>query len=197
MENNRHENPRVTRTRKSVQEAFKILVMQGKSEDINVKKIAEMAGIHRKTFYLHYTCIEALYEDMIQTIVSEYGKEVEKLSVPYDYYDLTKVMFHFYSGEPFREKLITDVKYQDFISKIVATNLSHNRSFYNPFETFSADEQMLINIFLAGASMDVLRQWINSGKKVPVDRVIQLTGELLEKGVSALREKSGVGISPT
>lgn len=45
--------------------------------------------------------------------------------------------------------------------------------------------------------MDVLRQWINSGKKVPVDRVIQLTGELLEKGVSALREKSGVGISPT
>ena len=50
MENNRHENPRVTRTRKSVQEAFKILVMQGKSEDINVKKIAEMAGIHRKTF---------------------------------------------------------------------------------------------------------------------------------------------------
>lgn len=190
MENNRQENPRAARTRKSIQDAFKILVTQGKPEDINVKKIAGMAGIHRKTFYLHYTCIEALYEDMIQTLVSEYGKEVEKLSVPYDYYDLTRVMFHFYSGDPFREKLITDVKYQDFISKIVTNNLSHNRSSFNPFENFSADEQMLINIFLAGASMDVLRQWINSGKKVPVDKAIQLTGELLEKGAAALRKNN-------
>ena len=65
-------------------------------------------------------------------------------------------------------------------------NLTHNRSFYNPFAHFSADEQMLINIFLASASMDVLQHWIVSNRKVPVERAIQLTGELLEKGVSSL-----------
>lgn len=189
MEYNRQENPRVVRTRKAIQEAFKELVLRGKTEDINVKKIAELAGIHRKTFYLHYTCIEALYEDMIQTIVEEYGKEVEKLSVPYNYYDLTKIMFDFYAGDPFRKRMITDTRYQDFLSKIMLNNLKNNRNSYNPFASFSEDEQMLINIFLAESSMSVLRQWISSGGKLPAERAIQLTGDLLEKGVDALRNK--------
>lgn len=189
MEYNRQENPRVIRTRKAIQEAFKELVLRGKTEDINVKKIAELAGIHRKTFYLHYTCIEALYEDMIQTIVEEYGREIEKLSVPYNYYDLTKIMFDFYAGEPFRRKMITDVRYQDFLSKVMLNNLVRNRKSYNPFAHFSTDEQMLINTFLAESSISVLRQWVNSGGKIPAERAIQLTGDLLEKGVDTLRNK--------
>lgn len=187
METMQKENPRAARTRRSIQEAFKTLLMNGKPEDINVKKIAELAGIHRKTFYLHYTCIEALYEDMIQSVVSDYGKEVEKLGIPYDYYDLTRVMFEFYTADPFREKLITDPKYQDFSLKIMARNLQHNRRDYNPFGRYSADEQTIINNFLAGASTDVFRIWIDSGRKLPMDTVIKLTGRLLESGASSLR----------
>lgn len=187
MENTPKENPRVTRTRKSIQDAFKILLIKGKQEELNVKKITELAGIHRKTFYLHYTCIEALYEDMIQNVVVDYGKEVEKLPIPYDYYDLTRVMFAFYTADPFREKLITDPKYQDFALKIMAKNLQNNRKSYNPFSAYSADEQLLINNFLAGASTDVFRVWISGGKKVSMENVIKLTGQLLEKGASSLR----------
>lgn len=188
MENRLKENPRVARTRKAIQDAFKTLLMNGKQEEINVKKIAELAGIHRKTFYLHYTCVEALYEDMIQGVVSDYGKEVEKLRIPYDYYDLTRVMFEFYTADPFREKLITDPRYQDFSLKIMTRNLQHNRRDYNPFGRYSADEQTLINNFLAGASTDVFRVWTHSGKKVPMTDVIRLTGQLLESGASSLRE---------
>ena len=187
MENTLKENPRAARTRRSIQDAFKTLLVNGKQEDINVSKIAETAGIHRKTFYLHYTCIEALYEDMIQNVISDYANEVEKLTIPYDYYDLTRVMFEFYTADPFREKLITDPKYQDFSLKIMARNLQHNRKSYNPFDRYSADEQMIINNFLAGASTDIFRVWISSGKKVPMDDVIQLTGRLLESGASSLR----------
>ena len=49
------------------------------------------------------------------------------------------------------------------------------------------DQQMIINNFLAGASTDIFRVWISSGKKVPMDDVIQLTGRLLESGASSLR----------
>ena len=186
-ENPAYENPRVARTRRSIQDAFKTLLMDEKQEDINVKKVAETAGIHRKTFYLHYSCIEALYEDMIQNIVSDYAKEVEKLSIPYDYFDLTRVMFEFYTADPFREKMITDPKYQDFSLKIMTMNLQHNRKDYNPFGKYSDDEQMIINNFLAGASTDIFRVWISSGKKVPMDDMIRLTGQLLENGAASLR----------
>lgn len=187
LKNAPKENPRAARTQKSIRDAFKTLLINGKQEDINIKKIAEMAGIHRKTFYLHYTCIEALYEDMIQNVISDYGKEVEKLSIPYDYYDLTRIMFEFYTADPFREKLVTDPRYQDFSLKIMARNLLHNRKGYNPFERYSADEQMMINNFLAGASTDIFRFWVSSGKKMPMDEVTELTGRLLEGGASSLR----------
>ena len=35
------------------------------------------------------------------------------------------------------------------------------------FEKYTEDEQMLINMFLASASTDIFRQWVNSNKKIP------------------------------
>ena len=57
---------------------------------------------------------------------------------------------------------------------------------------YTEEEQELINIFLAGASTDVYRQWVAGGKKVPMDKVIQIIGNLLENGVSSMREKNEV-----
>ena len=69
MEYRHEENPRVIKTRESIRKAFRELILADKPEDINVKHLTDMAGIHRKTFYLHYTCIEALYDDMIEEVV--------------------------------------------------------------------------------------------------------------------------------
>ena len=134
-----------------------------------------------------YERLEFLGDAVIELIVSDYGKEVEKLNIPYDYYDLTKVMFEFYTEDPFREKMITDARYQDFATKIMLINLMHNRNGYNPFKKYTKDEQELINIFLASASTDMFRQWVSSNKKVPMETVIKLTGRLLENGVSSMR----------
>ena len=192
MESDRIENPRVVRTHGAIQKAFRELILEGRTDEINVKRIAELAGIHRKTFYLHYTCIEDLYSETINRIMQEYAKEVEKLPMPYDYYDLTRVMFDFYTADPFTEKIITDSRYQAIASEILYSNLRHNRSAYNPFAMYTEEEQELINIFLAGASTDVYRQWVAGGKKVPMDKVIQIIGNLLENGVSSMREKNEV-----
>lgn len=186
MEYRNEENPRVIKTRKSIRKAFRELILADKPEDINVKHLTDMAGIHRKTFYLHYTCIEALYEDMIQEVVKDYANEVKKLSVPYDYYDLTKVMFEFYSGDLFIEKLICDSQYQEFCNKIMLRQLEHNRARFNPFRQYSEEEQKLINTFLACSSLDVFRSWIKSGKKIPMKTAIKITGDLLENGVRGI-----------
>jgi len=187
LENRHEENPRVIRTREAIRKAFRQLILEGKPEEINVKHLTDLAGIHRKTFYLHYTCIEALYEDMIQQIVNDYEKEVGKLQIPYDYDDLTRVMFQFYSADPFVEKLICESQYQELSNRIMLKQLIQNRARYNPFQKYSKDEQTLINTFLACASLDVFRAWVKSGKKVPMETVIRITGHLLEKGVSDIK----------
>lgn len=51
---------RVLKTRRAIMEAFERLVSQDDASKITVSAIAREADIDRKTFYLHYTCIDDL-----------------------------------------------------------------------------------------------------------------------------------------
>lgn len=48
------------------------MVMEMEASDIQIKELRERAMIHRKTFYLHYTCIEALYADILSELSEDY-----------------------------------------------------------------------------------------------------------------------------
>ena len=56
---------RVQKTLAAIHSAIKAMILEMDPAAITVKALAERAQIHRKTFYLHYTCIEALFEDLL------------------------------------------------------------------------------------------------------------------------------------
>ena len=49
-----HADPRVRRTRKLLQDAFRTLIHKNRFSDISVQDITEEAGVNRATFYAHY-----------------------------------------------------------------------------------------------------------------------------------------------
>ena len=62
---------RIARTRKSIKMALLELIEKKSAEKITVSEIAILAGIERKTFYLHYGCIEDVYLDIEKEISDE------------------------------------------------------------------------------------------------------------------------------
>jgi hypothetical protein len=58
---------------------------------ISITELTKRAHIHRKTFYLHYTCIEDLFEDMIKDAASKYFEEIDKIPVPMSMLDVNRV----------------------------------------------------------------------------------------------------------
>lgn len=62
------EDPRVTRTRSLIREAFATLVVQKRFSDISVQDIAEQATINRATFYAHFEDKYALLEDSVRIL---------------------------------------------------------------------------------------------------------------------------------
>ena len=58
---------RITKTRKSIQNAYLNLLRQKGTEKITISDIAREADIDRKTFYLHY--------DSPEDIIREYAEE--------------------------------------------------------------------------------------------------------------------------
>ncbi len=182
-----HIDLRIQKTQEAIKSTFKKMICEMAADKITIKKLTDRAKIHRKTFYLHYTSIEALYQDMMSEIADGYYKEMEKIKPPYSHKDVNRIFFTYYAGQDkFVERLICDKSYRPFCNKLHAATLQHNLSRYNPYADLSEEKQNMINTFLVISSLELYRQWIADGKKLPLEEVIELTGKLLDEGISGL-----------
>jgi AcrR family transcriptional regulator len=178
---------RVQKTREAIKKTFKEMVCEMDAQKITVKELTERARIHRKTFYLHYTSIEALFGDMLQEASEKYFEEIDKVPIPMHMIDVNRVFFTYLSEQDdFTERLICAESYRDFSNKLFIANLKHNRNRYNPYAHLPKEEQSIVNTFTAEGSLDMYRRWVADGKKVPLDRLIELTGNLLNYGTASV-----------
>lgn len=150
---------RVLKTRNAIKKTFKEMVMEMDASAIQIKELTERAMIHRKTFYLHYTCIEALYEDILSELSDEYYKAIDKIPADAPFTEVNCVFFEFMaSQEPYMEKIVCDSSYREFADKFFMAMLLHNRSRHNPYAAFSQTEQNIINTFLGISSVNIYRR---------------------------------------
>jgi AcrR family transcriptional regulator len=184
---NRQMDLRVQKTREAIKNTFKEMVCEMDAPKITVKELTERARIHRKTFYLHYTSIEALFEDMLQESANKYFAEIDQVPIPMPMTEVNRVFFTYLSKQDaFTERLICAESYRNFCNKLFKTTLKHNRNRYNPYAHLPEAEQNIVNTFAAESSLDMYRQWVSDGKKVSLERLIELTGMLLSSGTKSV-----------
>ena len=77
-------DPRVARTRRSLQDALLGLAREHPLDEIPVADIAERAGVNRSSFYQHYADKETLLADALDAVAEEFGTrlEVRAIAVP-------------------------------------------------------------------------------------------------------------------
>ena len=178
---------RVLKTRNAIKNTFKEMVIEKDASDIQIKELAERALIHRKTFYLHYTCIEALYEDILSELSEEYYKAIDKIPADAPFTEVNRVFFEFMaSQEPYMEKIVCDSSYREFADKLFMAMLLHNLSRHNPYAAFSQTEQNIINTFLGISSVNIYRRWVQDKKSLPLEDLINLSGKLFYSGISSV-----------
>lgn len=181
---------RVQKTREAIRITFREMVCEMDAPKITVKELTERARIHRKTFYLHYTSIEALFEDMLQESATAYFNAIDRVPPPMDMVAVNRVFFTYLSEQDaFTERLICAESYRGFCNKLFSSALKHNRTRHNPYAHLTEFEQNIVNTFTTQSSLDMYRQWIADGKKIPLSRLIELTGMLLSAGTSAITQR--------
>jgi AcrR family transcriptional regulator len=73
-------DPRIARTRRSLQEALFDLARERGLDDISVADIADRAGVNRSTFYQHYSDKDTLLADAIDAVVEQASTEIPTLA---------------------------------------------------------------------------------------------------------------------
>ena len=178
---------RVQRTREAIRQQFRAMICEMEAGKITVTEIAERAGINRKTFYLHYDSIEALYEETLDEIVEHYMQGMRKLRVPVDMDEQTRVFFKFYCSQPrYVEQLLCEPSYRPYCDRIHEKAIAENEKRYAPNALRPKEEQDLILAFLVSSCLGLYRQWVSGGKAISVERLCALSCKLISDGYKGL-----------
>ncbi len=181
---------RVIKTKEAIYTAFKQMICEMDADKITIRELTNRARIHYKTFYLHYSCIEDLFEDVIGQLLKEYFQEIDKLPADVPFTVTNRVFFEFMAKQDlYMERLILAPSYREFANRAFLAMLIHNRKRHNPYEKYSLEEQHIINNYLCTTSMSLYQQWVTDGKKISLEQMIDLSGRLLSGGINALNQE--------
>ncbi|MCI8365977.1 MAG: TetR/AcrR family transcriptional regulator [Eggerthellaceae bacterium] len=180
---------RVAKTREAIERAFDELILEKDADRVTVKEFAERARIHRKTFYLHFESIEALYDWRIKQIMDEYfAKHETTPQVARDLAGHAKRFFTYLAAQPeVTERLVCRPGSYDFGSRLYYDQMMRYKSLdHDPFEWLGQEKENLVLRFIRATALDFYRGWVKDGKVVPVDEAADLLALITCGGAEAI-----------
>ena len=185
---NASQDPRITRTRAAIRQAFEELMAEKNADRIKVKELTDRAGINRKTFYLHYETIEALFDEVVNELMDEFFEHYEMTAdVPEDIDGHAQRFFLFLASQGERaERFVCHAGSYDFGGQVYAEQMNRYKQAGDPFGWLPRDEEELVLNFIRTTALDFYRQWVRNGRAVSEQRAAELLAHLTCNGVSDL-----------
>ena len=179
-----YEDIRIKKTIRNIHKSF-IELFKGKDyEKITVKELIEKAEISKKTFYRYYSSIDNLFLEIQEKITNEYIQKFSLLSFPEDLKNIINTFIDFseiYGNA--HDKIIIDSK-NDYVLQKMINNII--KKTWEKSDFFKETEPYLRNIILSFVFSSILgsyKQWINDGRKIPLQNFIETIESLVYNGI--------------
>lgn len=182
---------RYIKTERLIQETFREMLRDMDYAQITIKELTERAMINRKTFYLHYSSLDELLAALQTQLYHKILESTCGLSLPKDFGRIIREMFLFIEHtDPIGQKILDSQGNYPY-EKSPASHT--NKMLFHRYETDSAlfkytpSERKIIDAYVDGSVSNIYSQWVADGKKIPIERMIALTTQLIAYGLSALQ----------
>ena len=183
-----HTDLRVQRTRKILKDTFQEMIITTEFEKITIKDLCEKAMINRRTFYLHYSSIEDLLEDFIFDYTREYYDLIKDFDVIEEVDELVRIYFT-YSEEKgmMFERINTSPNFEYIRLRMIqkVEDYANNDNNFHMLNKFDKVSQNLIHSFINWACVGLYREWVKNGRRLPMDKAIKLSANLIKNGLKA------------
>ena len=181
---------RVKRTLALIDSTVKEMINEMPPEKISVRELTERAGIHRKTFYLHYGSIAELYNDLGNMIVTLIKKEI----IDYSTNNKTPYELFVNINDIINEKidLFKDIAknndFSDFILRIKDILSEELINLYGKKNTPASERFKLTTEFIASGTIAMYLKWLKGDANITMDELALLAAEMITNGASGLVE---------
>ncbi|MCR5580195.1 MAG: TetR/AcrR family transcriptional regulator [Pseudobutyrivibrio sp.] len=179
----RSKDLRVRRTLTAVRKAFDELVLANDYREISITDLTQRAGINRKTFYLHYTSLEDLVDEIEEEVSIEILKSIGEYA---SNLDLNGCITNFYkymeTCDKVQKKLLCDDSYSFFYDSV--TDRVLNSEEFSKF--FSQTKYPSVVRSYTKSITSIYKDWLDGGKQVDFNVLADLASQLMETGYSGL-----------
>ncbi|MBR6975589.1 MAG: TetR family transcriptional regulator [Ottowia sp.] len=186
------EDLRVQKTMAAIGQAFEALLLERDYEKISVTALCARARINKKTFYTYYENLDALLEEKLQTLAEKLLERNAKYHAPEELEEINREFFHYAAEQgALYEKIACSSAWEEAAGRMFSTLVQKTWSRSPRFQALDSAQQALLLDFLAVTGGGLYRQWVRSGKQMPMEEIIALSGALLCGGVNGFMERAG------
>lgn len=176
---------RVRRTLKAIRAAFYELVLTKSYDDISITELADVAEINRKTFYLHYSSLEDLVREVEQEIVSSILENIRDSAENLDIAGCVDRFYHYLDEcDEVQQKLLCDSHYHFFYEDVTDAVLKSNA--FQPFFNMTRHPDIVRSYSISITF--IYRNWLKSGRPIPLEELIEYASQLVSHGYSGIVE---------
>ncbi|MDO5537233.1 MAG: TetR/AcrR family transcriptional regulator [Desulfovibrionaceae bacterium] len=183
------EDLRVQKTIAAINAAFAAMLLESDYGDLSIKELCARAKINKKTFYRYYGTIHDLFREMLEQLSLGYLARVKDLRLPEDLAAINREFF-LYAAEQgtLYEKLICHESYTAHGGSMLGGLVRRTWSGSSFFASLDDSRQRLLLAWLHSTGMEMYRQWVLDGRRMPLEDVIAFSGSLLCRGVQGLMD---------
>lgn len=181
---------RVIKTLALIRDTFMALVSENSYDELTISDLCKQASIGRKTFYTYYKSLDDLFEEVLEGVVCEYLASIKDYSAPKNIGEITRKFYEFSANAgKFYDNLVCSDSYQRIGSKLIMRFVKEtwkNADFTRPLADI---EQEILFCFIYNSGLGLYRQWVLSGKKIPMEKMIYFATVLLGEGIDGFKNK--------
>ena len=180
-----HEDLRVVKTIEGIKSAFEELICEKDYEKITVKELCDRARINKKTFYHYYETLDALLAELQTELSAGFIDRVKDLSLPEDLDKVNREFFLFAAEQGLAyEKITCGGAYRHIRDEMTGRVNDAAWSRSKEYQKLSEYEKKLLMEFVNGSVLTAYLQWVEDGKKLPLEDVIEITNRIVLGGVN-------------
>ena len=180
-----HEDLRVVKTIEGIKTAFEELICEKEYDRITVKELCDRARINKKTFYHYYETLDALLAELQTELAAGYLERIKDYSLPEDLDKVNREFFLFSAEQGLAyEKITVSGTWHSVREEMVEGVNDAGWSRSRKYQKLSDFEKKLLMGFVNNAVLTAYRQWVEDGKKMPLEEVIEMTNRIVLGGVN-------------
>lgn len=180
---------RVTKTLARIRSAFLNLVSATSYDELTVSALCAHAQIGRKTFYAYYASLDTLFEEILEDITNEYILSIKDYTAPGDIREITQKFYEFSNRQgKYYDNLVCSDSYQRIGARLIMRFVRETWVTSPWFASLSRERQDILLCFIYNSGAGLYRQWILSGKTIPIATMIAYADCLIANGVEGFKK---------